>query len=382
MKFNYFHLMPWTTGNTPNQDWPVSNKAFIPEEGTKLYKTYIDTLVYAEDCGFDMVGCNEHHYSPYGLMSNCNLVGALLSRLTKNVGLFMCGNLVPLLNPIRVAEEYAMLDVMSGGRLTAGFMRGIPHEYVAYNIPPDESWERLVEAHDLIIKAWTEPEPFGWEGKHYQYRAVSIWPRPYQQPHPRVLMSASNPDSARVAAEKHAMMGMVLISDVAAAKETIRVYRETARANGWEPGPEDILVGAHTCVAETANEAKAELESGLKYFYEVLFSGPRNAQRLVTQKTRYFQTEASMEGLNTRLRALRAMTMDDRIEKGSILCGTPEMVVEQIQRLEAELGHGVMNINMKIGNIPDENVRRSMKLWGERVAPKVRNLRSTPQVVG
>lgn len=374
MKFNYFHLMPWTQGNEPNQEWPVSNQGFVPAEGTKLYKNYIDTMVFAEDCGFDMVGCNEHHFSPYGLMSNCNLIGAILSQRTRNVDVVMCGNLVPLLNPIRVAEEYAMLDVLSGGRLIAGFMRGIPHEYVAYNISPDESWERMAEAFDLIIKAWTEPGPFGWEGKYYQYRAVSIWPRPLQHPYPRILMSASNPDSARFAAERRAIMGMVMLTDLEAAKESIRVYRETAKASGWEPGPEHILVGAHTCVADTLDEAKTHLGKGLEYFYDVLAGGPRTAQRLVTQKTRYFQDRTTLEKAATRRSLLKTMSIEERIEKGSVLCGTPDMVVAQIKRLEHELGHGVMNINMKIGNIPDEVVRRSMRLWGEGVAPHVSEL--------
>ncbi|MDE0056983.1 MAG: LLM class flavin-dependent oxidoreductase, partial [Defluviicoccus sp.] len=223
MKFNYFHLMPWTEIEEPDQDWPVANSKFVPDRATALYRTYIDTMVYAEECGFDWIGCNEHHFSPYGL--------------------------VPLLNPIRVAEEYAMLDVMSGGRLIAGFMRGIPHEYVAYNVAPGESWERLDEASELILKAWTEPEPFGWEGKHYKYRAVSIWPRPIQQPHPPILMSASSPESARFAARHRAKMGMVMLTDIEAAKDCIRIYRETAREHGWEPALDDILIGAHTCVA-------------------------------------------------------------------------------------------------------------------------------------
>jgi len=375
MKFNYFHLMPWCMANEPEQEWPVSNRNFIPEKGTELYKTYIDTMVYAEECGFDWVGCNEHHFSPYGLMSNCNLVGSVLINRTKNVRVAMCGNLVPLLNPIRVAEEYAMLDVMSGGRLIAGFMRGIPHEYVAYGISPDESWERLAEAHDLIIKAWTEPEPFGWEGKYYQYRAVSIWPRPFQKPHPQVLMSASNPESARFAAERRAIMGMVMLPDLESAKESIRVYKETARANGWEPGPEHILIGAHTCVADTYEEAKTYFADGLKYFYDVLAGGPRTAQRLVVQKTRYYQdTDAALKRSAARRDVLKNAPIDERVEKGIVLCGTPEMVVEQIKHMKDELGHGVMNINMKIGNIPDEVVRRSMQLWGERVVPHVHNL--------
>lgn len=115
MKFNDFHLIPWTEGNEPKQVWPVSNHGVVPEEGTKLSKSYIDTMAFAEDCGFDMVGRNEHHFSPYGMMSNCNLIGTILSQPTRKVGIVMCGNLVPLLNPIMVAEDYARLDVLSGG---------------------------------------------------------------------------------------------------------------------------------------------------------------------------------------------------------------------------------------------------------------------------
>ncbi len=211
MKFNFFHLMPWTDYPREPTEWPVSNKEFDPERGRRLYADYMDCMAYAEECGFDSIGCNEHHFSPYGLMSNCNLIGAALAHRTKRVKLAMLGNLVPLLNPVRVAEEYSMLDVMSGGRVLAGMMRGIPHEYIAYNVPPSESRGRLREAVALIIKAWTEPEPFGWEGEFYQFPAVSIWPRPYQKPHPRLLMSASNEESAEFVAQHRAKMGIVLI---------------------------------------------------------------------------------------------------------------------------------------------------------------------------
>jgi len=176
MLFNFFHLMPWPHLDEAPTSWPVSNKTFDAQKARELYKTYIDAMAYAEQCGFDWVGCNEHHFSPYGLMSNCNLIGSVLADRTKTIKLGMLGNLVPLLNPVRVAEEYAMLDVMSGGRLIAGFMRGIPHEYRAYNVDPDESHERLDEAARLIVKCWTLDEPFNWEGRHYRFPAVSIWP--------------------------------------------------------------------------------------------------------------------------------------------------------------------------------------------------------------
>lgn len=312
--------------------------------------------------------------SPYGLMSNCNLIGSILTQRTKKARIAMCGNLIPLLNPIRVAEEYAMLDMMSGGRLIAGLMRGIPHEYVAYNVDPDESWDRLSEACELIVKAWTEPEPFGWEGKYYKYRAVSIWPRPLQQPHPPILMSASNPESARFAARHHAKMGMVMLTDLDAARNSIRIYKETAREHGWEPEPDDILIGAHTCIADSFEEAKEHFGKGIDYFYNVLFGGPRTAQRLVLQKTGFYQDQQNRQVLAERLRTLRTTPIEQRAEGGMIFCGTPDMVVDQIKRLHAELGHGVMNINMKIGNIPDDVVLKSMTLWGQHVWPEVRDL--------
>ena len=159
MKFCYFHLMPYTglapsTGGT----WPFTNRDFDPAIARDQYRSYIDSMVHAEQCGFDWIGCNEHHFSPYGMMANPNVVAGALVYPTSRVKIAVIGNLVPINNPVRIAEEYAMLDCMSGGRLVAGLMRGIPHEYIAYNVPPSDSWSRQREAIQLIKRAWTEPE--------------------------------------------------------------------------------------------------------------------------------------------------------------------------------------------------------------------------------
>src|SRR5258708_9777443 len=148
-----------------------------------------------------------------------------------------------------------MVDVMRGGRVLAGMMRGIPHVYIAYNVPPNESRERLREAVALIIKAWTEPEPFGWEGEYYQFPSVSIWPRPYQKPYPRLLMSGTNEESAEFVAQHKAKLGIVLIADLKVARANIDFYYKVARATGWEPTPDDILIGHHTCSPDTAAES-------------------------------------------------------------------------------------------------------------------------------
>jgi alkanesulfonate monooxygenase SsuD/methylene tetrahydromethanopterin reductase-like flavin-dependent oxidoreductase (luciferase family) len=370
MKFSYFHLMPWTDLDEAPSQWPASNRSFDAARGKELYDAYIDTMAFAEDCGFEWVGCNEHHFSPYGLMANCNLVGSVLAHKTKSIKLAMLGNLIPLLNPIRVAEEYAMIDVMSGGRLVAGLIRGVPHEYIAYNIVPGESRERLREATALIIKAWTEPEPFGWEGEFYQFPSVSIWPKPMQKPHPQILMSASNEESAEFAGQHRAMMGMTLIADLKVAQRCINVYRETARLHGKETTPDDILIGQNTMIAESDEEAKELLANGLNYFHKVLMHSIRDAMRLVVQKSRFFAQEQYGERFVNRLATLNSRSIDEMIEAGSVLCGSPKTVIKQMKRIKGELGNGRFNMNMKIGNIPDEAVRRSMELFRDEVLPE------------
>jgi alkanesulfonate monooxygenase SsuD/methylene tetrahydromethanopterin reductase-like flavin-dependent oxidoreductase (luciferase family) len=374
MKFSFFHLMPYIgLGDAPG-DWPVPNRVFDPEKARDYYRTYVETMIHAEACGFDWVGCNEHHFSPYGLMANCNVIGGALAYPTKRIRIAMMGNLVPLNNPLRIAEEYAMLDCMSGGRLIAGLMRGIPHEYIAYNIAPDESWERQREGIALILKAWTEPEPFGWEGKHFRFRQVSIWPKPLQKPHPPLVISASSLESARFAGEMKATMGMVLISDLAMARECIAAYREAARAAGWEPRPENILIGMHTCIADTDEQAKNSLREAKAYFDKTLMGGPRTAGKLVLQKTRYYEEQADAKRMGERLAKREAATLEEQIAGGMIFCGSPESVVGQMRRVQAELGNGVFNLTMQVGNLPDAVVRQGMALFRDRVLPEVRDL--------
>ncbi|MGK9052974.1 LLM class flavin-dependent oxidoreductase [Xaviernesmea oryzae] len=374
MKFNFFHLMPYPDYDKLPHEWPVSTHGIDSRRIQALYNEYVDEMADAENYGFDWVGCNEHHYSPYGLMANPNLIAGALARQTKKANIAIVGNLLPLLNPIRVAEEYAMIDVMSGGRLVAGFLRGIPHEYIAYNIPPSESRSRLREATELIIKAWTEDEPFGWEGEHYQFPAVSIWPKPIQKPHPRILMSASNEESAEFVAKMRAIMGITLIQDLGAARKAIEHFKNVARGYGWEPTPDDILVGQQICIADTDEEAREHMAAAQTYFHQTLMRPQRSAQQLVLQQSRYYTGSDVGENFQKRLATLRNRTVDEQIEAGSIICGSPESVVKQITRLNQELGCGLLNLTIKVGNMPGSVVRRGMELFRDRVAPHVAGL--------
>jgi alkanesulfonate monooxygenase SsuD/methylene tetrahydromethanopterin reductase-like flavin-dependent oxidoreductase (luciferase family) len=373
VQFSYFHLMPHPYLDRA-VDWPVPHKLFDTARACEDYQQYLDQMALADELGWDWVGCNEHHYTPYGLMSNPALIGAALTQRTRRIRIAMLGALLPLNNPVRVAEEYAMLDVMSGGRLIAGLIRGIPNEYIAYNVDPSESWERFEEALDLVIRAWTEPEPFGWEGKYYHFRTVSIWPRPLQQPHPPILMSGGSSESAVFAARKRAKIGVVQLVSLEQAREYFDLYRKTAWELGWEPPRENLLVGMHTHVARTDAEARATLGPAEDYFYGVLSSASQHANELVVHGSRYYQTEEARRLRIQRRGAHRHLTIDDRIAAGTVLCGSPDTVIRQIERIVRELGVGIIQTGFKIGGIPNDQVVESMRLFSREVLPYVCDL--------
>ena len=374
VQFSLFHLMPYPYLERMPGNWPVPHKLFEPERASVDYQRYLDQMALGDELGFDWVGCNEHHYSPYGLMSNPTLIGAALSQRTRRSRIAMLGALLPLNNPVRVAEEYAMLDMMSGGRLIAGFIRGIPNEYIAYGVDPSTSWERFEEAYDLVLRAWTEPESFGWEGKHYQFRTVSIWPRPLQRPHPPILMSGGSLESAAFAARKRAMMGVVQLSSQEFARELYDTYRATAREMGWEPPRSNLLVGLHTWVARTDAEARKTLGESEEYFYSVLSRPSNHANELVVSGTRYYQSDAARNRRLERRAKVMDLTIEDRIEQGTVLCGSPDTVVRQIQQVVKALDIGTIQVNFKVGAVPNDAVEESMRLFSQEVLPHVRDL--------
>ena len=374
VQISLFHLMPYAHLDAAPRTWPVPHRLLDPTQAHDDYGRYLDQLALADELGWDWVGCNEHHYTPYGLMSNPTLIGAALTQRTRRCRIAMLGSLIALNNPVRIAEEYAMLDVMSGGRLIAGLIRGIPNEYIAYGVDPSTSWERFEEAYDLVLRAWTEPEPFGWEGKHYQFRTVSIWPRPLQQPHPPIFMSGGSGESARFAARKRAMMGIVRFADLDEARGLFDAYRAAARESGWEPPATHQLVDLHTWVARSDAEARATLAPADEYYYQVLAGPPQHAQELVLTGSRYYHDTAIGTRRAAERRAIRQLTLDDRLERGTVLCGAPDTVVRQIENTVKALGVGTLQVRFKIGPLPHDAVVESMRLFAREVLPYVRAL--------
>jgi len=188
MKVFSFHLMPYAyldLGYQKNYksvwiNYPNTN--YDPVKGHELYNRYLDELELAAELGYDGICVNEHHQNAYGLMPSPVVMASALSRRTKNCKIAILGSAFCLReHPLTVAEEHAMIDVISGGRLISGFVRGIGAEYHTFGVNPTISHDRFHEAHDLIIRAWTEKGPFSFEGHHYRVTYVNLWPQPLQK---------------------------------------------------------------------------------------------------------------------------------------------------------------------------------------------------------
>jgi len=365
LQFCCFNPMPWPAVTKRPEAWPYPNKDFDPALANTVYQRYIEQLVYAEECGFDWVGIGEDHFTAYSITPNPNLIISILTQRTSRVKFAILGAPLPLLNPIRLAEECAMLDVLSNGRLIVGFIRGVPQNYAAYNVDPGESRDRFDEAQDLILKAWTSREIFSWESAHYKFPTVSLWPQPLQQPHPPLIFSANSPPSAVLAAKSRAIAGTIHMYNLNALDQvaaSIDAYKDQARTDGWEARSDRFLIGLQVCIADSDEEARRLLAPALDYQFKVL-SGTFNAQkRELARNTAYGHTPVEEN----------PPTFEERLAARIILCGTPETVVEQIRRIREKVGVGTISLHFQVGNMPDEAVRKGMSLFRDRVLPRFR----------
>ena len=176
MKVSFFETGRYVPPPNMPREWPVPAGVYDPATGLAAHHAMVERLRYVESLGFDWVSLSEHHYSPRILTPSPIVAAANVANIVKNIKIALLGPIVPQSNPVRIAEELAMVDTMAEGRLIVGLLRGTTNEVLTYDLNPGEARERTDEGMELILRAWTEPEPFGWQGRHFQYRTVSIWP--------------------------------------------------------------------------------------------------------------------------------------------------------------------------------------------------------------
>jgi alkanesulfonate monooxygenase SsuD/methylene tetrahydromethanopterin reductase-like flavin-dependent oxidoreductase (luciferase family) len=355
-------------GPSEGQGWPTPASVYSDEAAQQTFQTALAQCRLADEVGFDWVTVAEHHFAPFCITPNPMVLAGALTQAVKRAKIALLGADIPILNPIRVAEEFAMLDAMSGGRVVAGMLRGTPNEYITYNINPAESRGRFEEALQLIRMAWTEPEPFGWQGRYYQYKTISIWPRPVQKPHPPIYMSGSSPESGEFAAKNRVGLGFAVTTLPLASKASAH-YRAQAEKAGWTPTGEDIIyrVGCH--VADTDEQALEDLGEAATGRNPALSLALTRRTDEVIAGAGYYGRDEAQKG-----RVAMAVSGDlkSRIENGQILVGSPETVAEQIRHIHAETGAGVLDLIP--GPPRGDKAMKSIELIGSKLMPLVREL--------
>src|ERR671923_737834 len=270
--YYYFTEQPYT-GYDPElqEQYPalrlnLPNRNYDSKIASELYNRYHDEYQIADEVGFDGIMINEHHTAPFCMQASINITGAVLAKITRRGKILMLGNPLPIVdNPLRLAEELAMIDCISRGRLISGFVRGGGVESLVNNVNPVYNRERFEEAHDLIVAAWTRPGPFRWDGKHFQYRVVNPWALPLQKPHPPIMVPGTASPETVIWAARHRYPYVVLGSSLEQTLELVSLYRDTAAEEGYTMGPEHIGYLIRVFVADS--EAKAQAE-GRNFFWQ------------------------------------------------------------------------------------------------------------------
>ncbi|MGA7867777.1 MAG: LLM class flavin-dependent oxidoreductase, partial [Stellaceae bacterium] len=283
---------------------------------------------------------------------------------TKNIKIGLGVQVLPLCQPLRLAEEAATVDHISRGRLLFGVGRsGFPRAYEAYGISYGESTERFAEVLEVVKRAWTQ-ETFSFSGKYYNYENVCIVPKPYRKPHPPIRI-ASNREESFVSAGRQGYAIFVgarrgTIDDVL---PNLRPYREAWKAAG-HPGDGEVYLRAPVYVGDTVEQALSDPEETLMNFFRYL--GARLEES--ANRAGVFDTERRIEG------AQRLQTLSwDEARRTRAIVGTPEMVADRLAGLRDQLGLAGILAELNTGGlIPHEKVMRSMQLLCEKVQPRLR----------
>lgn len=340
--------------------WPNSPSALAPGDARKAWDAGLEEYLLADELGFDFVTTAEHHYSAW-IDPNPVVTSAVLSQQLRKARLCLLGATLPMLNPVRVAEELALLDVLANGRLTVGLLRGTPNEVMTYyNVNPAESRAKFQEGVELVRACWNEPEAFAWEGRYYRFRTIAVWPRPATPGGPRLLLSGSNRVAATYAARQHADLGLSY-GDVPDSAERIAIYREAAEEAGWTPDSSNVLYRNVCYVAETDEQAAADAtEHQFGSVQRLFMPGTVQAGKALTEAV-----TGSFQGAPPS--ALKMMSGEYQLP---LFCGSPETVIAQLKEYR-DIGVGKIDLTFGGIGLPRDLARRNLELFAAEVLPAV-----------
>src|SRR5271169_141230 len=359
MQVSYFETgRYYAPSNLPRQ-WPMPAGAYNREAGLRAFRGMVERSRYVEELGFDWVSVSEHHYSPRILTPSLPIAAAYIASHVHNIKIALLGPIVPQSNPVLLAEEMAMLDTMADGRLIVGMLRGTSNEMMTYDLNPAESRERTDEGMELILRAWREPQPFAWQGRHFHYRTVSVWPKPLQQPLPPIYALGTSREASDFAARNHVGLG-VSFGPFDAMGRVTDYYKEECARHGWQPEPHQIIYRANILIAETGEKAQQALA---QYPREAVF---RLKDRVAATLLEVDQRNVAGEGRRP-ANVNRALPIN--------FCGGPDEIVAQIKDARGQIGCGVVDLSFQTpGSDDPDALMEALELFGKKVLPRIRDI--------
>ena len=359
--------------------YPLPKRHFDAATAVRTYEEHLEAWEELDRLGYDGVGFNEHHCSPYGLMNSPNLMAAAAAQRTKRLKLLIYGNLLPLHEPLRLAEELAMLDCLSQGRLISGFARGIPREYQVHSVPLAESRARFEEAYDIVTRAWTE-EVFSYRGRFWSYEDVALWPRPVQRPHPPVWIPiVGSKESIEFAGAR----GIPITPGLGRARglrdDIIRYYAKCLAQNGHRITPGHLSLGITAYVADSKREALAEYGPHILYFNRTLFSHGNFTETERQRATGYASAASTDYVRPENLRAaanlredFRNMTMRDLERMAEEMpLGTADEVASRIIAAADSAGADQVQLALNRGALPHPLFMQQIRRFAAEVLPRL-----------
>ena len=370
---NAYHLLP-DAKEYDSIRVTLPNRYYDPKIGADLYHRFIDEWLIAEDLGLDIM-VNEHHQTATNLNPAGPVIMGILARETKTARLLILGN--PIANrrePVRVAEEMAMVDVYSRGRLEVGFVRGVPYEMSAGNHRPTRMMERFWEAYDLILKAWTSHDgPFNWEGKYFHHRQVNIWPRPYQEPHPPVWITALSPGSAQAVGERGQVVACFL-TGFDGSKKVFDAYRARRAELGLPAASLDRFAYAALVYTGETDEAGYAGARKLMWYVEAnkvpfQFTSPPGYQPPAA-------LAAAIKGPASGVfKMFQNPDLGSFMENGLVFAGNPASVYRQIVKFYEHVGgFGQLLLMGQAGFLDHDETVKGMQLFAREVYPRLKEL--------
>ena len=364
----------------------IPSRLYDPKVGADLYHRYLDEWALCDELGINIM-TNEHHATATCADSVCTIPMAILARETKKVRLLALG--MPIGNrndPIRVAEEYSIIDVISRGRVEMGFVKGVPYEIAPANTNPVLLMERFWEAHDLILKAMQSHDgPFSWEGTHFHYRAFNVWPRPWQQPHPPVWTPVGSEGSAIEAAARNITIG-VLNTGWVRTPAIFAAYRQKAAEVGLPARQDKLAYMALVGIGNTREEGWRRADQILGYSrtsgnVAPQFSNPPGYMPAAANAA-VLKAGAAGPARATRVQRkdgtpinARTMTVEEAIDAGLVFAGTPDDVWTQLKAFYNHVGgFGHLLMMAQGGTITHEDTVANLTLFSKEVLPRMAEL--------